>query len=395
MKVLIIEGSQSPPTFIQNLIIGLLGEGVKVTLVGRDSNIRFTPINTKNFSRIITSYRSFNTFRILFSLGWIFITDYKAFKVARKYLSDDKGKKLKFKNWCTFSKIMHQQPDIIHFQWVNHLEVYENLIADKRFKVIVSLRGRHINVSPKVDPQVAALYRRVFPKVDGFHAVSQAIVREGSAYGIDENKAQVIYSVLNPTPRPSTKKYSTSSLRLITVGRFHWKKGYTYLLDALALLITKGMTVELTLIAQGEMPEEILYQLEELKLKDQVTWIKGLPHKQVLEQMQQHDVLILPSIEEGIANVVLEAMQVGLPVISTDCGGIAEVIEDGVNGFIVSMHDVHALADSIERFSALSDEIKMSIQTRAYSTITTQFDPISNVKAFEKFYHQVSECASE
>ena len=102
--------------------------------------------------------------------------------------------------------------------------------------------------------------------------------------------------------------------------------------------------------------------------------------------MQQSDVLLLPSLEEGIANVVLEAMAIGLPVISTDCGGMKELVEDGINGMITPMRNPREIAKSINLLNELTIQDKDSLAKNARKKVEAEFDMSKNIGAFEHFY---------
>ena len=93
------------------------------------------------------------------------------------------------------------------------------------------------------------------------------------------------------------------------------------------------------------------YQKNDLKLNDNVTFIDRVPYKKVLEMMQQAHIILLPSVEEGIANVILEGMMLKKIVLTTNCGGMEEVITDGINGFVVPTRDPRAIADKIIEIS--------------------------------------------
>lgn len=95
----------------------------------------------------------------------------------------------------------------------------------------------------------------------------------------------------------------------------------------------------------------------------------NLPHKDVLQKYMEADVFLLPSFEEGVANVVLESMALGTFVISTDCGGMKEVISDGTNGFIVPIRDTRAIKESILRYMAMPEDKRFEIRKNARSTI--------------------------
>jgi glycosyltransferase involved in cell wall biosynthesis len=394
LNILIIEGSQKPQVFVENLINGLLDEGMQVCLLGKDSHYRFIPKPSRNFSRIITHYGKFNALRLLAEFALLLLVDINAVRKASNYLTESGGKQFKFKTWITFAKILHKKPDILHFQWPMHMTAYEKIIMDSLFKVVVSFRGSQINVTPVVDLTVANFYRRIFPLVNGFHAVSNSIAIKGIAIGADASKTSIIHSLLDPLLSSSRKRiFRYSPLKLIAIGRFHWIKCYNYLLDALGKLKTLGYSIKLTLIAQGDMPEEILFQLHDLNLNSEVEWVNGLPHSLVLQKMEEHDVMVLPSVEEGIANVVLEAMMIGLPVISTDCGGMKEVIKNGENGFLVPVRDPQAITDAIIKFSQLSDDEIKIITKRAQLTIDQYFNKEQSVKEFIKLYQKVVQCA--
>ena len=81
------------------------------------------------------------------------------------------------------------------------------------------------------------------------------------------------------------------------------------------------------------------------------------------------DLLLLPSVEEGIANVVLEAMQLGTVVLSTNCGGMNEVIQHKKNGFIVPVRNSQKIADAVMEIVQLSENEKSNIISNAKATI--------------------------
>ena len=136
----------------------------------------------------------------------------------------------------------------------------------------------------------------------------------------------------------------------------------------MALLKKEGVKFHYTIIAGGKK-EELIYQINQLGLNQEVTLVDNLPHKDVLQKYMEADVFLLPSFEEGVANVVLESMALGTFVISTDCGGMKEVISDGTNGFIVPIRDTRAIKESILRYMAMPEDKRFEIRKNARSTI--------------------------
>jgi colanic acid/amylovoran biosynthesis glycosyltransferase len=105
--------------------------------------------------------------------------------------------------------------------------------------------------------------------------------------------------------------------------------------------------------------------------------------------MKNADLLLLPSVEEGVANVVLEAMQLGTIVLSTNCGGMEEVIENGVNGFIVPIRNAEAMANSIIEISNLNQVKRSTIIENAKETIKRQHTEEKMIEDMYVLYNNV------
>jgi len=234
---------------------------------------------------------------------------------------------------------------------------------------------------------------KYFPMVAGFHAVSAAISLEAQKYGADPKKNTIIPPAVKSeiTEKWAVEKSTQidDELKIISVGRCHWKKGYTFALDAMAILKEKNTNFHYTIIAVGKDEENILYQINDLGLKKNVTFINGLQHKEVIKQVSNSNLFLLSSVEEGISNAVLEAMALGIPVISTDCGGMGEVIRNSENGFIVPIRDTAAMAGTIQKFIDLDKTYKINIIKNARETIIHNHLLSSQVNQFKSFYSKI------
>jgi colanic acid/amylovoran biosynthesis glycosyltransferase len=104
--------------------------------------------------------------------------------------------------------------------------------------------------------------------------------------------------------------------------------------------------------------------------------------------MRSSSALVLPSLEEGIANVAIEAMAVGLPVISTNCGGMAELIEDHKSGYLVPVNNKRALADAIINFSQENLETINELRQKARQKVEVQHNTAKMVEDMEKLYYK-------
>jgi glycosyltransferase involved in cell wall biosynthesis len=172
-------------------------------------------------------------------------------------------------------------------------------------------------------------------------------------------------------PRPASsipirvKRDPSGPLRVIFVGSLGQRKGLSYLFRACNTL---GRSVELTVI--GTLPLQQCPALDhELK---QVRWIPSCPHAQVLAEMAAHDVFVFPSLFEGFGLVLLEAMAMGLPILTTAHTAGPDLIDDGQEGFIVPIRSADAITEKLELLRndrALIDQ--MSVRATARATTFT------------------------
>lgn len=145
---------------------------------------------------------------------------------------------------------------------------------------------------------------------------------------------------------------------VLYVGRLAPKKGLKYLIEAMA-----NIDAPLTIVGDGEERDN----LEPLAdTHDVAITFEGMvPPNEVDTYYRSAAVFVLPSIEgEGTPNVVLEAMAWGVPVVATDSGGVASLVNDGANGFLVPMRDTEALADRIGQLLE-DDSLRHQLGTNA------------------------------
>jgi glycosyltransferase involved in cell wall biosynthesis len=142
-----------------------------------------------------------------------------------------------------------------------------------------------------------------------------------------------------PAVAAPVEKQCNGKLKVLFVGILSQRKGISYVFDAVKPLAAH---VELTLIGRPGGPCPALER--ELKAH---RWIPSLPHAQVLEEMQRHDVLVFPSLFEGFGLVILEAMSRGLPVITTPNTAGPDLLTDGVDGFVVPIRSAEAVSEKL------------------------------------------------
>lgn len=135
--------------------------------------------------------------------------------------------------------------------------------------------------------------------------------------------------------------------RLLFVGRLTEQKGLAYLLKALSML--KKHPFSLRVVGDGELRISLEQEASRLGLQSSVTFVGRLPREEILSEYQQADLFILPSLDEGMSNVLLEAMACGLPMIATAVGDNTTLVESGRNGLLVPAGDERALTEALQK----------------------------------------------
>lgn len=143
-------------------------------------------------------------------------------------------------------------------------------------------------------------------------------------------------------PEKSRDIQPRGALKVVFLGSIIQRKGISYLLEAMKLL--KGKAIQLVLCGRIAPDKSLLQKYQDCAIEFKV----GLSHREVLHELHSADVFVFPSLLEGFAHVILEAMSCGLPVITTQntCG--PDVVVEGEHGFIIPIRDVDALVNRLE-----------------------------------------------
>lgn len=136
---------------------------------------------------------------------------------------------------------------------------------------------------------------------------------------------------------------------VLCVGRLVPVKGQRVLLEAVAELVRGGRDVRLALVGAGPMHEELVAAAQRLGIEDRVELTGPVGHPQVLERIKAADVFCLPSFAEGVPVVLMEAMALGVPVLTTRVMGIPELVEDGVSGLLSAPGSREELVAGLQR----------------------------------------------
>ena len=137
-------------------------------------------------------------------------------------------------------------------------------------------------------------------------------------------------------------------LRLLYVGTWLDRKGVYYLVEAFECLAQKMPGIALT-VAGCLHPEEQVKKFFGAGVRDRVRVVPFVKREVMPAVYAEHDIFVFPSLSEGMPLTLLEAMAAGMPVVTTETSGMADVVEDGFNGLLVPPADTESLVEAIER----------------------------------------------
>ncbi len=169
------------------------------------------------------------------------------------------------------------------------------------------------------------------------------------------------------------------------LGRFSSEKNHGMLLEVARLLKERGVDYRFLIAGEGPERNKIEARTEELGLGDA---IKLLGYTEPQTFMQQIDVLALCSVIENLPYCVLEAMSCRLPVVATNVGGLPDLVENGVTGFLVPPHDAETMADRLQCLVEDPEE-RFSMGDRGYEKVRREFSLEKNLKAHEDMYEAI------
>jgi len=161
--------------------------------------------------------------------------------------------------------------------------------------------------------------------------------------------------------------------RLLYVGRLAAAKGLPVLLQSLATLKLERPDIQLTVVGDGEDRAALEAEAQKLNLGSNVTFIGYQSPESVREHLRASDVFVMSSFAEGVPVVLMEAMMAGLPVVATQIAGVSELVEDGVNGFLVPPSNTEALTGRIAALLADSD-LRSQLGSQGRRKVSQEFN---------------------
>jgi len=230
------------------------------------------------------------------------------------------------------------------------------------------LTGVPIIISSVRTPEVEKRYQLTLDRitsfmVDRYTAVSEAVREYSIEHGISQEKILTIYngvSLNNGSPFINgleLKKIfgiKADESVIVTIGRLRVEKGHRFFLKSMVKVREKIPAIKALIVGKGKEEEKLKRYSQKLGLDDHVIFTGE--REDISEIIQIVDVFVLPSLWEGMPNVLLEAMAAGKPVVATKVGGIPELVVHEETGILVHPEDSSALANAI--LDLLQDKLK-------------------------------------
>jgi glycosyltransferase involved in cell wall biosynthesis len=240
--------------------------------------------------------------------------------------------------------------DILHCHIVQEFQTIVAVLFKYIFKmkVIVKMSSSGETSDFKVLRKVkfGRLFLRWIRNVDAIVSVCKKSSREIVENGFSKETLVEIPNGIDTSKFSEDTFRGRKSLRNITyVGRLDKYKGVNFLLNSFKDVLSKVDNVRLTIVGDGPDASRLRNMAKDLGIMDNVGF-KGR-REDISSELCDADIFVLPSLSEGMSNVLLEAMACGLPVIATHVGGNSDLIKDRHNGLLIPPEDSMRLSEAL------------------------------------------------
>ncbi|GIU78032.1 MAG: colanic acid biosynthesis glycosyltransferase WcaL [Bryobacteraceae bacterium] len=291
------------------------------------------------------------------------------------------------------AEILAARPEVVHFEFgaaaVGRMHLKERLGC----KVVVSFRGYDLNFAGLDDPR---FYEEVWEKADGIHCLGEDLWRRAQRRGCPPEK---LHALIPPAidaeffRRSEPRKFERTGtnerpLRLLSVGRLEWKKGYEFALEAAQRVRAAGVEIDYRIVGDGSYYEAVVFARHQLGLREVVTLCGAMDREGVRREMERADVFVHAAVSEGFCNAVLEAQAMELPVVCSDAGGLPENVANGETGFVTRRRHPKEMAERILELAG-DAELRRKMGEAGRERVARHFRVEEQIRAFEEFYGRV------
>lgn len=351
-------------TFILNQITGLIDRGHEVDIFAEQAD------NTAKMHPDVQKYRLLDrtyyllrapynrSLRVLKGLALLLANYYKDPVVLRRSLNIFKYGKQAASLKLLYAVIPLLRKGPYH---IIHCHFGPNGVKSLQLQELGALQGNLIttfygyDITRELQSFGNHIYVQLFNNADFLFSISECMKRQLIELGCHEKKI-ILHQIgidsdtFSFTPR---QLHTKRRVRLVTIARLVEKKGVEYGIRAVAKLAAANQNIEYNVVGDGPLRENFQRLIQELDAGDAIKLLGWKQQQEIVEILNNADILLAPSVtsrdgdQEGTPVVLMEAMAMGLPVVSTQHSGIPELVENGVSGFLVPERDVSALVEKL------------------------------------------------
>ncbi len=313
-----------------------------------------------------------------------------------KYLNSLKGslliKKLKLL-YINSEILVENNIVVIHYLFSNNaigcLELSEVLGA----KTSIGLRGYDITFFPL--NHLDSYNSKFWSKIDSIQYNSDDLYNWALVWGANPqtDKIKITAAVNNEFIKNELEinvRPIITIIKLVFIGRLHWKKGIDSLFRVIELLEKEGLDFSFDIIGQGPEMEKCRFMVKLLGVENKVALHGELAQEKIINLLDDSDVLLAPSIQEGCSNVVLEAQARGLYCVVTESEGMKEIIENGVTGKICARFSDMDLLQAIKDYQKVEYNERLRIAQYSANRIRRNFSREKQIKEWSNYFQMIA-----
>jgi len=254
---------------------------------------------------------------------------------------------------------------------------------------IISLRGSDVpgaNARLQLDYKILGpVFKRIWKNAAALVACSEGLRARALAFLPSVSIDVIPNGVDLARFGPADTSDKPEGLRLLTVGRLSMTKRVEMLIEAVEVLHNDGLDVHLTIAGGGGLEEQLKQMIVQQGLGEIIEMVGRVEPKEMPALYRQNDILVSATMQEGMSNAMLEAMACALPIITTPCEGVEELISD--NGIVVEEGSARSIADAVR--SLAEDGRKYEQMSTAGRSNAEQFSWKSVAEKYLACYNAV------
>jgi glycosyltransferase involved in cell wall biosynthesis len=289
-----------------------------------------------------------------------------------------------------YAFLKHYKPDVIH----THLSAIRYAFVPAfLLKVPVKVHTIH-NVAQKETDKIGILIQKIAFKFFKFTPVSLSFENYKTTqqvYGKRINSPIIYNGIPTQLFKQNNTKKSTNELVIIHIGRFMEQKNHQLLIDSFEEVVKLHRDVKLWLVGDGPLFNSIKQYVTQKKLEEKIRFLGNIID--IPGVLSRADIFVLSSDWEGIPLTILESMASGLPVITTNVGGVAELVENNRSGIIVPPKDKEALVTALLKLIE-NAELRKKMGEEGQRIARERFDISSCFDNYLKLYWEII-CSNE